>query len=259
MGNLTTVLRYREFFGITSNAGDALLAKLVQRESRAAERWCGRSLSGYTVQTKRLNGTGTQSLVLPLQPVLEVAALTVAGAAVDYAADGSTPGFSFDDTCLYLAADRFPYIPQSVAVTWTAGWRENDTQVIPAGNTPTLTPANGGLAVSVAGVVNASNQTAFTASAANTPAGGQYYFNAVTGDLVFNTADAGTVVAMTYGYVPADVEQAVIEMVGLDMKQRDNIGVRSKTLAGESITYEDRGMTASAKSALQTYRQMVPL
>lgn len=258
MADLTTVTRYKAFVGVTVTTADALYARLIRSESRVAEQWCGRSLSGYASFSARLNGTGTSRLVLPKRPILEVASLTIGSATVQYNADGNSPGFSFDDTCLYLAAERFPYIPQSVACEWTAGWRAVETQVIPTGNTPTITPYEG-LPVAITSVVEAVTNVAFTANTANTPAAGEYYFNAEAGTLVFNTADAGKSVVLTYGYVPADVEQAVIEMIALDVKQRDNIGVRSKTLGNESISYDDRGMTPSAKAALENYRSRVPM
>jgi hypothetical protein len=62
---------------------------------------------------------------------------------------------------------------------------------------------------------------------------------------------------MTYGYVPPPVEQACIEMVGLDLKARDNLGITSKTLAGETITYSAKGITSSVKEMLGPYRRML--
>lgn len=61
-----------------------------------------------------------------------------------------------------------------------------------------------------------------------------------------------------YAATPAQVEQACIEMVGIDLKSRDNLGVQSKTLANESISYSDKGMNASVREMLQPYRKMVP-
>ena len=91
---------------------------------------------------------------------------------------------------------------------------------------------------------------------AKKPATGQYTFAA--GSYGFAAADVGVSVTMTYLYVPGPVEQAVIEMVGLDLKARDNLGINSKSLAGETISYSGGGMTASVKEMLQPYRKMVP-
>jgi uncharacterized phiE125 gp8 family phage protein len=56
--------------------------------------------------------------------------------------------------------------------------------------------------------------------------------------------------------VPADVSQAVIEMVALGVKRGTHIDVSSKALAGESITYITGEMTPSAKQALGSYRSV---
>lgn len=260
MGALTTVPRVLAYQGSTSNNAQvvALMGRLVVAASAQAERWCGRKLSDWATYTKRLNGTGTSRLVLPDTPILSVASLTIASQAIEYKADPSQGGFSYDDTCIYLAAERFPYVPQIVAAEWDSGWRQAETQTIPTGNAPTITPAGGELMVSVANVV-AANGSAFAAAASNAPAAGEYYFNTSAGSLLFNTADANTSVTFTYGLVPPDVEQAVIEMVVMDTKQRDNIGIKSRTLAQETVVYDDRGMSSSVKSALEPYRKRVPV
>lgn len=61
-----------------------------------------------------------------------------------------------------------------------------------------------------------------------------------------------------YAAVPGPVEQAVIEMVGMDLKSRDNLGITSKTLANETISYSDRGMSRSVIEMLQPYRKVSP-
>lgn len=60
--------------------------------------------------------------------------------------------------------------------------------------------------------------------------------------------------------VPADLAQAVVEMVALRFKGRDNIGYRSKTLATETITFDMAAMPASVNMIIQKYKQeAVPL
>jgi hypothetical protein len=66
-------------------------------------------------------------------------------------------------------------------------------------------------------------------------------------------------VTISYDYVPADVAQAVIELVYLKIQQRANIGVRSRTLAGENVTYETADMTPAVKAMLWPWRRMVPV
>jgi hypothetical protein len=62
-------------------------------------------------------------------------------------------------------------------------------------------------------------------------------------------------VAYTAGLVdvPADVDLACCEMVVLKYKGRDRMGVSSKTIAGESISFRDDDMPESIKARLNEY------
>jgi hypothetical protein len=62
-----------------------------------------------------------------------------------------------------------------------------------------------------------------------------------------------------YETVPYDVEQACVDLVALRYAERDRAGVQSKSLAGESISYSQRDMPESVKSALEGYKKVVPL
>ena len=67
---------------------------------------------------------------------------------------------------------------------------------------------------------------------------------------------------MSYYYAPPPVEQAVIEMVGLDLQQRSNFGIMSKNIGGSSVTYDksqlnSASMTSSVKELLQPYKRML--
>ena len=46
-----------------------------------------------------------------------------------------------------------------------------------------------------------------------------------------------------------------VELVGLKMKARDNLGVRAKSIGGETISYEDRGLPPSVQAMLAPYRK----
>jgi hypothetical protein len=253
--NLTTVASVKQYLTITTANSDALLAQLIARESSFVEQWCGRQFGLVTNTNKRLNGTGTSRLVLPDQPILAVSALAIAGASVLASADAVQAGFVFDDTCLYLiGGDRFPMTQQSVLCSWTAGYQTSETDFVPTGNAPTVTPTTGGTASSVVSVVDNTSSLTMT-QVGVAPLAGEYSFSA--GVFTFNSAAYNHSVTMTYSYVPSPVEQAVIEMVGLDLQQRNNIGINSKSLASETVTYEKKGMTESAKELLMPYRRMV--
>src|SRR5712664_1692167 len=70
-------------------------------------------------------------------------------------------------------------------------------------------------------------------------------------------------VAMTYtaGYAmtPSDVTQACIELVALRYRERDRIGVVSKVLAGETVSYSQKDMSDAIKTLLNQFRMVAPV
>ena len=85
----------------------------------------------------------------------------------------------------------------------------------------------------------------------------QYTFNA--GTYTFNATNCGALVTLAYQYIPGPVEQSAIEIVALDMKQRDNIGVRSRSIAGETVSYTAGSLTVDSKQKLEPYRKRLPV
>lgn len=253
MATLATLAGVKAYLAITTSGQDQLIPKLIERESKAIEDWCGRNFAGGT-KSMVLNGSGTQRLVLPYEPIIAVTSLKVDGVAVAASSGFGLAGYSFDEGSIWLVGTKFTRSLKNVEVTWEYGYRDSETAFIPAGNTPTLTPSTGGRAIEVVSVTKAGVAMVEVGSS---PAAGQFSF--ADGTFTFAAADSGAEVTMTYGYVPGPVEQACIEMIGLDLKARDNLGISSKTLANESIAYTDKGMSASVKEMLQPYRRMGPL
>ena len=256
MADLTTLSAVKAYLAITTTGQDVLIPALIARESKQVENWTGRRFPAVTNTARRLNGTGTAMLTLPDDPILSVSFLSIDGVEVPRSSDGLAYGYTFDETTIYLIGARFPDRRQCVVCSWTAGYQDSETDFVPAGNTPTLSPTTGGRAVTNLTVTSTATGVALT-EVGNAPASGQYTFAA--GTYGFAAADTGAQVTMTYQYVPGPVEQAVIELVGLDLKQRDNLGVTSKVLANETVSYSDKGMTASVKEMLQPYRRMAPV
>jgi hypothetical protein len=66
--------------------------------------------------------------------------------------------------------------------------------------------------------------------------------------------------AITYqaGYdnVPAEIAQACIELVSLRYKEKDRIGLISKGLAGETISYSQNDMSTAIKTILLNYKKI---
>jgi hypothetical protein len=62
-----------------------------------------------------------------------------------------------------------------------------------------------------------------------------------------------------FAAVPNEIEQACIELVGRRMKERERIGVVSKGMAGESITFSQKDFSDAIQTALTNYKKVVLL
>jgi hypothetical protein len=256
MADLTTLASVKSYLAITTTGQDLLIPSLIANESRLIEEWTGRVFP-YVARSKRLNGTGTDRIVLPDSPIINVSSVTVNEKAYSLS-DGSSAGFFFEagESMVYLiGGERFLKGFKNVAVDWTAGYETTQTAFIPAGNTPTLTPSNGGLAVTNVSVTIAATGVAM-AEVGSSPSTGQYSFSA--GTYTFATADSGVQVTMDYYYVPGPVEQACNMLVGTLLKTRDNLGIQSKSMAGETISYMTKAIPDDVKAKLQLYRRVAP-
>ena len=58
--------------------------------------------------------------------------------------------------------------------------------------------------------------------------------------------------------MPADIENAVIDLVGLAYNEQSRIGFRSKSLAGETVSFFTGALFDRSKMVLQQYKQVVP-
>jgi hypothetical protein len=251
MSALTTLAAVKAYLGITTNGQDTLIPQLIARESALVEQWTGRQFPSVTRTDKRLNGNGGRCLTLPDEPIISVSALTIDGRVIPAAANSQDSGYLFNETTLFLTDDFFTRGNQNVVCSWVAGYQAQETAFVPTGNT--ITPTTGGTAVTVVAVTNVTTSSPMT-QVGSSPASGEFSFSA--GVFTFNAAQFNNSIEIDYYYIPAGVEQAVIEMVGLDLQQRNNLGLNSKTLATETVTYEKKGIADSAKELLQPYKRM---
>ena len=137
---------------------------------------------------------------------------------------------------------------------------QNEAQTIPAAIAYTLTPNAPYGAWSGDNGVSFANGTALVAVTAN-PTTGQYVPPNLAGDsptlvYTFAAADASKAVLLNYNYVPYDVEQACIEIVGERYRYKGRIGEASRSMGGqETASYMVKdAMTAAIKARLDPYR-----
>jgi len=62
-----------------------------------------------------------------------------------------------------------------------------------------------------------------------------------------------------FAVVPPEIEEAVIQTISIRYKERDRIGLNSKSLAGESISYMIKDFPATALTTLQNYKKVIPV
>ena len=61
-----------------------------------------------------------------------------------------------------------------------------------------------------------------------------------------------------YATVPADIDQACLELVAFRYRGRDRIGHASKSVQGETVSYITKDMPAEVAATLAQYRKVVP-
>lgn len=279
--DLTTLDRLKAWLQITSSDGDAQLQRSITNVSRFILSEIGRPNILPADYTDSYDGYGwTQSrIALRNWPVISVAGASIAGtnlsattpyptpnAASPPAAVTRGPGFLLTPWDGYPPGGQqfldvigwtIPRGPQQSAVAYRAGYAVSaEAATVPVTPGPYTVTAEQpfGRWASNEGVRLASSGSLLTA-VTGSPGPGEYSVASTTGVYTFNAAQQGAAVLISYGYVPADLEQAALEMISLRMKSRDSIGINSKSLGGaETVSYTTKDMTAAIKTMLQPYR-----
>lgn len=275
-GDLTTLTTLQGYIG-SSGASAAVLSGLISRISRLTQSCLNRSLLVPKDYVQRFNGTGTRSLVLPNWPILELASVVISGASIDLISDDNTVYSSYgirfqpwdglppgDPAVLEYSGGFYLFGGQNVVVSYRAGYQITaEAQTIPS--TPfKITPvAPYGQWATDEGVTY-DDGVALTAISSGAPLAGQYLppapdLASPRPDYLFAAADTGRGVLLTYGFVPFDVEQAVLEFIIERSAYRNRPGVRSQMLASqETIVYEMAGLSKFVDNVLGNYKSILP-
>ena len=263
---LTTLARTKTYLGnVAGTNADAVLTQLIAQMSGQITSYCSRSFARVVNTAARLNGNGGQRLYMPNTPLISVVSLSIGNVPVAASTDGVEYGYQYDTTMLYLFGYVFYRGLRNVLVSYVAGYAGEQNSYVPAAPGPyTVTPTTGDtdgrdgavLATADRGVVYTATGAALVA-VGSAPTVGQYSFSG--GVYTFAAADAGAQVTMSYDYVPGAVEMACIEMVGAELKRRDNLGIQSRSMQNENISYSDKSMSAAVKSMLAPYNKRNPV
>lgn len=272
-GDLVQLAAVKSWCGVTTTVDDALLATLISQISRGIYNYINRSFVLPTNVVENYDGNGQQQLLLRNWPVGAISLLTIDGQTIPPAPPllaNSPPqaGFvleSSDDQPpgamqqLFLRGGyRFYKGRQNVSVAYRAGYEiVGETQTVPLSAPFQVTAfAPYGQWAQDTGAAYA-NGAALTPMAAPS-ATGQYAVNGASGTYSFSAADAGRAVTLSYGYIPADLEQCALEWVADRYRYKDRIGIASKSLGGQETTaYQNKAVPDFVAMALTNFRRII--
>jgi hypothetical protein len=280
----------KTWLGRTDANSDAMLSALITRASRQIYSYLHRGLILPRTITELRDGTGGPMMMLRQWPVLSVALLVIedqtipeapaiSGSAVasqgfDFSCngmpgigwtleawDGSPPGrpqalslngFSFG--CSYPGAGN----AQNTQIVYQAGYQVSAEPQTVANATATVIAPYGSWASDMG--VSYADGTALVAFN-GAPAVGQYQLTPGSpGSYTFNAGDDGAAVLISYGYIPADLADACIELVSERFRYSQRIGERTHSLGGnETISFDNTRFTPLIAAMLEPYRQLLPI
>lgn len=249
MADLTTVAHVKQWLNIAAglSADDALLARIVTAFSSHIQSWLNRVFGVATYAEKR-NGQGGAIMAFINYPVVSVQSLKIGTTTIPASIDGSA-GYVFDERGMYLIGYAFTRGMQNILINYTAGYQAVEAGAIPA--TPfqvaTLQPWYNDVSVTIAGVASV--------KVTGTPAAGQYAV--ASGVYTFATADAAKAYTITYGFTPPEVEQVAVDLISLRYRERSRIGENSKTIGGETISFNIKDFSDGAKAVLNNYKRVI--
>lgn len=250
--------------GTLSTDGDPQLRSLISAASATVLNFLNRDTFGPQQVSDIYDGTRMSFILLRQWPVISVQSILLSPAtavlpATVVAGQAPTNGFILEPPPAGNGQQRLLFfgtcLPRgraAIYATYTAGWQAVETLQVTTG---TLAPAQAW--VSTVSLVYASTGVPLVL-VATAPTVGQYAVDEY-GTFTLNAGDNGMLVTLTYGYVPADIVQATIEMIGERYRTRDRIGVSSKSLPnGETVAYMIKGMSDYTRSVLQPYMRVTP-
>lgn len=261
-GDLTTVERVRNHLGHTSQDADERLAELVTSSSEWVRSQLGRIISS-TLVTEIRSGNGGARMLLdeasatPDSPPCSVTSVTVDGVTIPVrpavsSSDTNPSGWALREYGVDLVGYTFGKGLKNVTLVYRIGYLvSGEARTIPAAPGPYTVQAakffTGTVAVTFA--VGGAALTLVTGA----PTTGQYSVSE-SGLHTFAAADAGLGVLLSYGTVPKDLEQAVVEHAALRYSDRKRIGLEVVSGGGEFANFGSGGLLAFVDGVLERYR-----
>ncbi len=253
------------------SSDDALIARLITDVSGAITAYLGRPSLTPRSFAERLDGNGKARVYQRHYPVLQMTSLVIDNVAVSAATppaagapygrgylletwDGLPPG---RPQALDLFHTFFRQGRQNVVVGYSAGYAvESESATVPVSPGPYVVTAAVpfGPWASDQGVTY-NNDTPLVA-VTGTPGAGEY--NVSGGVYTFAAADAGAGVLISYGFIPAAINNACIEWVAERYRYRTRIGQSAQTVQGQMTSaYSLKDMPDFVRASLDPYRSVL--
>ena len=251
-------------YAVPSN-DDALLAKLITGISADVLRQLNRTFQGgIQTITETRDGTGTPTMVTRVFPIVTVTGVSIDTVSLNPSSNGVNPGFTWGTFSIKLVGVppallaggvqsqylSSPWIfrvgKQNVVLNYTGGYAltavVGELNTVPASSPYQFNPVNVGPNYVDQGLNYFIGGAALTSVGNTSPtSAGKYGFNPNTSTYYFNVADAGAQILTNYSYggVPLDLSQVLIEWAAQRYLGRKHIGLRSNTSkAGEQASYD---------------------
>ena len=253
MEQLASLSDVKAWLGDTSSAGaaDAELTRLIQQASRFILNYVQRTSFFKTPVNEIKDGLGNSSTILSQWPVGSLESLIVGTQTIAAAPSLPTIGTGYvleawngyppgRPQALQLIGYWFPPGFGNIQAQYTAGFYITDeSHCVPQAETD----ADGGnlpITIEVDAPhgswgrddgVTLSDGTALTYTTCTTP--GALEYTVESGVYTFNYQQINQDVLISYSYVPADIEQACIEIVGERYRYSKRIGQQSVSAGGQ--------------------------
>lgn len=202
---------------------------------------------------ERYDGNGNDQLFLRNSPAVSILSLEINGrAAKDFL-------LSDAGNRLILRRDCFPRGRQNIRIQYTAGFVAQpvtgELHTIPTKPGPYLIQANSLPHLEDAGVAYFENGAPLD-RVATAPQAGQYFLQA-PGQYLFNEADAGRQILLSYttAGTPADIRLAATQMAAVNYKRRQWIDQTSQAIANNAgtVTYRSWELPPEVVAVMDAY------
>lgn len=260
--DLTTVAQVMAYIGPGANAAPDVFAQLVTAASTFVQTLTGRTFLATAYVSDIYDGPGTHRLILRQSPIISVESVSIgtyrpSPQPVDASLNPCGVGYVIRKEFLDFIGATWCRGRDNITVSYTAGYPDPVVLAEPV-NVPAVAPytttlLGSSLLRAIQNLRYALTGVPFVRVAAN-PVAGQYTLSPAA-QLGFAAADASAALLCDYttNGTPADLMQAVNEIVGYKFAKRNRLDKKSETLATQTVAYDMSDVPSSARTVLDLY------